>query len=257
MFDLTDKIAVVTGAASGIGLATARRFSAAGATVILADVNDASHIASELHGYFVRTDVSVEAEVQELMTTAAATRGRIDICINNVGVGTSADLEDADAADFTNAYQVNTLGTLFGIKHVVPFMTRGGAIVNTASIAGVIGYPTYGAYGASKFAIVGLTKIAAMELGPKGIRVNCVCPSSVNTPQLAAQTNGPSEVATLGTMAGFRKLIEPEEVAAAMHFLVADDCPVVSGQSLLLDGGATAGVSQALIDLATAAIQAD
>jgi 3alpha(or 20beta)-hydroxysteroid dehydrogenase len=132
-------------------------------------------------------------------------------------------------------------------------MPPGGAIVNTASIAGVIGYPTYSAYGASKFAIVGLTKIAALELGPRGIRVNCICPSSVNTPQLRDDPTGDVEVAALGTASGLRRLIQPEDVAAAMHFLVADDCPVISGQAIVLDGAATAGISPALIELTSQA----
>lgn len=254
MFDLTDKIAVITGAASGIGAATARRFAAAGATVVLADIADASGFAKSISGHFVRTNVASESEVHALMVAAAAISGRIDICINNVGVATHAPLVDAKAGDFIDMFSVNTLGALFGIKHVAPHMLSGGAIVNTASIAGVIGYPTYGPYAASKFAIVGLTKVAALELGPRGIRVNCVCPSSVNTGQLASQPNRDSEIGTLGSLAGFRKLIQPEEVAAAMHFLVSDDCRVVSGQSLVLDGGATAGVSPTIIELVESAL---
>jgi 3alpha(or 20beta)-hydroxysteroid dehydrogenase len=250
VFELNDKVAVVTGAASGIGKATARRFAGAGATVFLADIADAREVAASIGGHYVRTDVSVEREVRELMANAAEHSGEIDICINNVGIGGSAALTDADAEEFEHTFRVNTLGAVFGMKHAARHMHSGGAIVNTASILGVLGYPGCGSYGASKSAIVGLTKIAAMELGSRGIRVNCVCPSSVNTPQLAAQSNGASEVATLGSMAGFRKLIEPEEVAAAMHFLVSDDCPVVSGQALILDGGATAGVSPAIIELA-------
>ena len=117
----------------------------------------------------------------------------------------------------------------------------------------MIGYPTYSAYGASKFAIVGLTKIAALELGPRGIRVNCICPSSVNTPQLRDDPTGDVEVAALGTASGLRRLIQPEDVAAAMHFLVADDCPVISGQAIVLDGAATAGISPALIELTSQA----
>jgi NAD(P)-dependent dehydrogenase (short-subunit alcohol dehydrogenase family) len=250
LFDLAGKIAVVTGAASGIGASTARRFAGAGATVVLADIVDASELAGVIGGRYVRTDVASEDEVRALMAAAGETLGRIDICVNNVGIGTGSLLVDAEGADFLEAFRVNTLGTLFGIKHVVPYMSGGGAIVNTASIAGVVGYPTYGAYAASKFGVVGLTKIAALELGSLGIRVNCVCPSAVNTPQLAAQSNRDSEVAALGSMAGYQKLIEPEEVAAAMHFLVADDCPVVSGVSLVLDGAATAGVSPTIIGLA-------
>ena len=253
MFSLENKVAVITGAASGIGLATARRLAEAEATVVLADVSDAAAQAAELGGRYVRADVSNEEDVRRLMAEVAGITGRIDICINNAGVATAAPLVETVEEDVRSAFSVNTLGALFGMKHAAAYMPPGGAIVNTASIAGVIGYPTYSAYGASKFAIVGLTKIAALELGPRGIRVNCICPSSVNTPQLRDDPTGDVEVAALGTASGLRRLIQPEDVAAAMHFLVADDCPVISGQAIVLDGAATAGISPALIELTSQA----
>lgn len=254
MFELTDRVAVVTGAASGIGKATAHRFAQAGAKVVVADIADGTEVAQSIGGLYIRTDVTVEAEVRDLMAAAAKPTGQIDICINNAGGGYSEPLLEADQAHYQFAFELNTLGTLFGIKHAAAYMHRGGAIVNTASILGVMGYPECGAYGASKAGIIQLTKIAALELGGRGIRVNCVCPTSVNTPQLANQPNGPSEIATFGSMGGFRNLIEPEEVAAAMHFLVADDCGVVSGQALILDGAASAGVSGKVIELAETTI---
>ena len=250
MFELTDRVAVITGAASGIGAATARRFAAAGAKVVVADIADGTEVAESIGGRYICTDVTVEAQVRDLMAAAAEITGKIDICINNAGAGYHEPLLEADVNHYRAVFELNTLGTLLGMKYAAAHMHRGGAIVSTASILGVMGYPGCGAYGASKAGIIQLTKIAALELGGRGIRVNCVCPTSVNTPQLANQPNGPSEVATFATMGGFRNLIEPDEVAAAMHFLVADDCGVISGQALILDGAASSGVSGRLIDLA-------
>jgi 3alpha(or 20beta)-hydroxysteroid dehydrogenase len=251
-FSLADKVAVVTGAASGIGHAVATRFSAAGAVVVLADLQDASEAATRMGGYFVQTDVSSEEAVLALMKVARSIRGRIDICVNNAGIGSEAPLRETQRLDLERNFAVNTLGVFFGMKHVVEHMPHGGAIVNTASIAGVIGYPTYSAYSASKWAVVGLTKVAALEYGARGIRVNCVCPSSVDTPMLAAQVTGAEEAEAFRTAAAIDALISPDQVAAAIHFLVADDCPVISGQALVIDGGVTAGVSPGVIELARA-----
>jgi NAD(P)-dependent dehydrogenase (short-subunit alcohol dehydrogenase family) len=114
----------------------------------------------------------------------------------------------------------------------------------------VLGYPTYAAYGASKWGVVGLTKVAAIEYGPRGIRVNCVCPSSVDTPMLAAQANAAEELAALKAAAAIGTLIAPEQIAAVMHFLAADDCPAITGQALVIDGGVTAGISEEVVRLA-------
>ena len=253
MFDLKDKVAVVTGSASGIGLATARRLAAAGATVVMGDLVDSSKVAKEIGGKYVRVDVSIENQVEDLMKSASLLNGQIDICINNAGVALPAPLTETTTSELERAFHVNTLGVFFGMKHAIGFMPKGGAIVNTASLAGVVGYPTYASYGASKFAIVGLTKIAALEFGSQGVRVNCVCPSSVETPQLADDPTGAVEVAALGSASALKGLIQPEHVAALMHFLVSEDCPLISGQAIVLDGAATAGISPTILELAWAA----
>jgi len=242
MFSIDGKVAVITGAASGIGLATARRFAAAGAWVVLADVNEASHIAAQIGADFVRTDVSREEEVEALMQRAAKSLGRIDVVINNAGFGTTPNLlVSAPATDFERSFQVNTMGVVFGIKYAIPYMTGGGSIVNTASVAGVQGAVTYAAYSASKAAIINITQTAALELAPLAIRVNCVCPGTVNTP-MAYKEGVEAELAIAHKIMPLGRLCEPEEVAALFHFLASDDAAFISGQAICIDGAMTAGL---------------
>jgi 3alpha(or 20beta)-hydroxysteroid dehydrogenase len=247
MFSIEGKVAVITGASSGIGLATARRFAAAGARVVLADLVEGSHLASEIGGDFVRTDVSREEEVEALMQRAAKDHGRIDVVINNAGIGTESKvLESAAASDFERAFWVNTMGVVFGIKHAVPHMSDGGSIVNTASVAGVQGAITYGAYSASKAAIISVTRTAALELAPRRIRVNCVCPGTVDTPMIYKE-GVEAELAIAHKMMPLGRLCKPEEVAALFHFLASDDAAFISGQAICIDGAMTAGLGYGVL----------
>jgi 3alpha(or 20beta)-hydroxysteroid dehydrogenase len=242
MFSIEGKVAVITGAASGIGLATARRFAAAGAWVVLADVNEASHIGAQIGADFVRTDVSREEDVAALMQRAAKGLGHIDVVINNAGIAVDSKvLLSAPATDFERSFWVNTMGVVFGIKHAVPYMSQGGAIINTASVAGVQGAVTYSAYSASKAAIINVTQTAALELAPMGIRVNCVCPGTVNTPMIYKDAGDP-ERAIAHKIMPLGRLCEPEEVAALFHFLASDDAAFISGQAICIDGAMTAGL---------------
>lgn len=246
MFSLEGKIAVITGAAGGIGSATARRFAAAGARVVLADRADASALASELGGLFVPTDVSDEAQVRALMDAAAERYGRIDIAINNAGAPAGgAPIVGSDEETFRRGFEIHALGVAFGIKHAVPHMPAGGAIVNTASLAGIEGQFGSAPYVASKHAVVGITKTAALELAPRGIRVNCVCPGNIDTPMGA-----PPEFAVItDAMTPLGRPGRPEEVAALFHFLASDDCAYLTGQAICIDGGMTAGPYLRLGDL--------
>ncbi len=184
MFSLQDKIAVVTGGASGIGEATARRFAEAGAKVAIGDLRDASATAKEIGGLAVRTDVSREDEVENLLESALREFGRLDIVVNNAGVGAGDFLASLSEQELDNVLAVNLKGTVWGIKHAAPRISEGGSIMSTASFAGLTGTPSYGAYVASKAAIIGITKTAALELAPRRVRVNCVCPGTIDTPMM-------------------------------------------------------------------------
>ena len=249
MFDLNGKIAVVTGAASGIGRAIAQRFSAAGATVVLGDIADASELATELGGLYVHVDVGDEQSVSRLMTTAASAYERIDISVNNAGIFIpEAEIASAPVADVERVFRINALSVFLGMKHAVAHMPRGGAVVNTASLAGSMAFPTYLGYSAAKAAVIQMTRVAALEFGPLGIRVNCISPSSVDTPMLAAQADGDVESALCRTLSPLGTILQPEQVAALVHFLAADDCPVITGQDISIDGGMSGGLSTAAID---------
>src|SRR5262249_35460767 len=150
-------------------------------------------------------------------------------------------------ADFDQMIQTNTCSVLFALKHAAPYMADGGAIINVASLAAFMGFPTYASYSASKAAVIALTQVAAIEYGPRSIRVNCVCPSSVHTPMLRAQHGGEAEAAIARIAAPLGRISEAEHVAALLHFLAAGDCPLISGQAITIDGGATAGFSLAML----------
>jgi len=249
MFSLEGKVAVVTGGASGIGKAVCERFAAAGATVVVSDIADGSAVASSVGGHFVRTDVSDEAQVKLLMDTAADLKGRIDVCVNNAGIVQEALIVDTTVEMLERAYRINAIGIFLGMKHAVRHMGPPGVIINTASAATLVGMPGVSAYTASKTAVLGMTRVAALEFGPMGIRVNCVCPTSVSTAMLAAQENRDEEIAVSTTTSALGRIIEPEEIAALYHFLAADDCGMISGQAISVDGGAFAGFSTALLEV--------
>jgi len=244
-FSLVDKVAVVTGGVSGIGLAIAERFARAGADIVIADVADGSALAAKLGGLFVQTDVSEEEQVKELMQRVHDTYGKLDIIVNNAGVfGDYVKLVDSHKKDFDLTYSVNTLGVVHGIKHAVPFMREGGSIVNISSVAGRQGAMYLGPYVASKWAIIGITKTAALELGTRKIRVNAVCPSSVDTPMARAE-GGEALLNMESLQVPLGRIAQPEEVAALVHFLASDDSSFINGQAINIDGGFTAGVSEA------------
>ena len=253
---LEDKIAVITGAASGIGRATAILFAREGAKLVLADVQETGlqetlAAVQEAGGEAVikPVDVSVEQEVKGLIDLGLNTYGRIDILINNAGItGQMAGLEEQDGEDWKKVLEVNLLGAVYGTKHVARHMReRGsGAIVNTASVAGIRSGAGGNAYSASKAALINFTQTAACDLGGSNVRVNAVCPGLIETGMTRpifdyARSSG--KEAKLGGRCELRRYGRPEEIAAAILFLASDEASFITGQALAVDGGNTASLN--------------
>ena len=248
---LDGKTAVVTGGASGIGAATARLFAQAGAHVVIGDVVDGAQFAREIGAVFQRTDVRRSEEVAALVARAVSEYGRLHVMFNNAGIELHGPLAAMDEAAHRDLLDVNVNGVFHGIKHAVPAMAANpgparGSIVNTASVAGLTGAPMLGSYAATKHAVVGLTRTAAIEVGPVGIRVNAVCPGIIRTPMLGGFEIDDRVLAAFGRVHSLGRIGEPEEVARLVLVLASDDASVVSGQALAVDGGMTAGSSGAM-----------
>jgi len=253
MFDIAGKTALITGGSSGIGLATAQRFAAAGAKVVVANRSDASTLASSFGGEYLSVDVSNEAQVKALVEQVVRRHGRIDVLVNSAGV--IADLlpiTKLPGASLRRHFDVNTMGIWATMHYAAPHM-EGGSIINVASAAGLAGLGGYAAYSASKAAVINLTQTAAVDLSGMQIRVNCVCPGSIDTPQLRQQDNADAEIAVIETVSTAGRIGKPEEIAALIHFLAADDCRYINGQAIVADGGVVALYSNALFDTILAA----
>ncbi|WP_153730878.1 SDR family NAD(P)-dependent oxidoreductase [Sporosarcina obsidiansis] len=246
MFSLEGKVAVITGGGSGIGLAAVQRFSQAGAKVVIADLNDQTELAREVGGLYVQADVSKEHEVQSLMDQAAEKYGKIDLVFNNAGIGGMKGLLTENGIEnFEKAFQINTFGVLYGIKHAVKYMEHGGAIVNAASMAGIRGYAASGPYVSSKFSVVGLTMTAALELASQKIRVNCICPGKVATPMVDWESDSLKQATNQLIPLG--RYAKPEEVASLVHYLCSDEASYITGQAISIDGGLSSGVGTGAI----------
>ena len=250
-FSLPGQVAVITGGNSGIGLKTAERFIAAGASVIVADVSEKLAIEQSDALRYVPCDVRQEDDVINAMATAIDAFGRVDILVNNAGTFSDYEhLQEKTTDAFRQCFEVNVLGVANGLRAAAHVMHSGGSIINTASAAGLIGVAGLGDYAASKHAVVGLTKSAALEFAARNIRVNCVCPTTVNTP-MAHAAGGEHLIDSERVLVPLGRICEPEEVAALIHFLASEDCRFINGQAIAVDGGMSAGSSEQLFEKLT------
>jgi NAD(P)-dependent dehydrogenase (short-subunit alcohol dehydrogenase family) len=246
------RVALVTGGASGIGRATGLAFAQAGTRLMLADIDEIGGAESvaliEAGGgeaHFLPTDVSQPAQVAALLAATIATYGQLDFALNNAGLaGVRAKTADYPEAEWQRLVAVNLSGVWSCMRYEIPPMLRQGrgVIVNLASVAGLVGFPGYSAYAATKHAVIGLTKTAALEYIRQGIRVNAVCPAFTDTPMLAKMiAETPAFQERLVAAVPARRLGTPAEVAAAVLYLCSDEAAFITGQTLTLDGGITAG----------------
>lgn len=243
---LEGKVVVVTGGASGIGRATALMCAADGARVVIADIQDGGPVASTAHAQhqdvvFRRTDVSVSAEVATLMRSTVAQHGRLDVLVTAAGVsGGSTPTADYAEADFDRVIAINLKGVFLSMKYAIAEMLRSGdgAIVNIASVLGLVGMPQTPAYSAAKGGVVQLTKVAALEYASRNIRVNCICPGMIDTPMVQHMpASGRQEFLQRQPLS---RLGRAEEVASAVVFLASDASAFTTGAALVVDGGFTA-----------------
>jgi NAD(P)-dependent dehydrogenase (short-subunit alcohol dehydrogenase family) len=242
MFSLTNKSAIVTGGAAGIGLAIAQRLIAAGCRVLIADRRPNGAKSAETAGAeFVVADVSRENDISAMFQTALKHFGHIDILVNNagiqpLGVGFAGLTEEL----LRRTFDVNVNGVALGLKHAARHLADSGRIINIASFVGVLATPGVAAYATSKAAVVHLTRLAAIELATRRITVNAISPGTILTPAVTEIGNNP-EIPFVLNRTPLGRLGQPEDVAAACHFLASDEAGFITGQNLLVDGGLTAG----------------
>jgi NAD(P)-dependent dehydrogenase (short-subunit alcohol dehydrogenase family) len=252
---LDGRVAVVTGAAGAIGSATATLLAARGARIVAVDRREQElraaiqELPASAEALAIAADVTSEADVKEYVRAAIDRFGKIDVFYNNAGIeGDVRKITDYPLESFRRVLDVNVVGVFLGLKHVLPVMLKRnrGSIINTASIAGLIGSPDIAVYSASKHAVIGLTKSAAIECSSSAVRVNCVCPGLIESRMLSSiiegrnPGNAPIPNDKIVDRIPARRLGHPSEVASIVAFLASDEASYVSGAAYTVDGGRTA-----------------
>lgn len=243
-----NKVAVITGGASGIGAATARLLAREGAHIVLADLNDngGHSIAADLGptALAVKCDVSSAADVEALIKAAVDRHGRIDILFNNAGIGSFGTTVELPPADWERVIAVDLHSVYYASHFAIPHMPRGSAIVNTASISGMGGDYRFAAYNAAKGAVINYTRALAVDHARDGIRVNALCPGLVDTPITAGASQMPGLKEEWESRIPLGRAAQPEEMASVVAFLASDDASYVTGTIMVADGGTTAHTGQ-------------
>ena len=241
---------LVTGAGSGIGRAAAQLFANEGGRVVVVDQDESEAQATVTsirqaggEALAIGADVSREADCRGMVERALAAYGRLHVAFNNAGIGASGfAVADEEEVTWSRLIDVNLKGIFLGMKYEIPAMVGagGGAIVNTASVAGLVGERGIGAYSASKHGVVGLTRTAALDYIGQGVRINAVCPGATRTRILASWFQDPKVESFILSRHPIGRIAEPEEIARAVLFLASDDASFIVGQALAVDGGLTA-----------------
>ncbi len=245
---LEGRVAIVSGAARGMGAAEARQFAAEGASVVLGDVldEDGVKVASEIGAAAVYTplDVTREEDWKAAVELAQNRFGHLDTIVNNAGILRLGLLEQTPLEEYELVVRVNQVGCFLGMKTVIPALREagGGSIVNISSVAGMNGIAGAVSYTASKYAVRGMTKVAALEVGKDGIRVNSVHPGGVDTPMIAREGGSAGDDDSAGLPNPIPRIARPEEVAELVTWLASDASSYCTGSEFVIDGGGTAGM---------------
>ena len=247
------KTAIITGAASGIGAATARRLASEGAALGLCDIQEqaldalAEEIAATTSGKpFVRlVDVSIGEAIEAFVRDTASALGQLDIMVNNAGIGCFGHVDEISPAQWRQTMAIDLDSVFFGSRAALPFLRQtAGCIVNTASVSGLAGDHGLAAYTAAKAAVINLTRTMALDHGPEGIRINCVCPGGTDTAMMRAHSRDAEIMRETAAAVPMRRLGTPDEIAGGIAFLASSDASYVTGHTLVIDGGVTAQTGQ-------------